>query len=571
MNRRESLKSLLGASTMLGACRLFAQSTGEPVNEDTHDMLAGEDKASNALMMHAMKTGGIIPVLTRSYDNLRSCTNTRETTLTPALVRRNPLRKHFSMVLPGDARGLEAQPLFLPDVTIADGTTHDMCLLATMANQVWAYDANDGTPLWMVRLGKPINGSRAIDYWTINDHWGILSTPVIDSDTKAVYCVAWISSDGTANNGTHWFFELNLRDGSQSRPPIQLTKPGKMPRKQRSSLTLASIGGKKTVLIPWGTILETAQGAHGYITAVDLATWKVTAEFNTTAKGSGAGVWQAGQGFLVDSGGDFYCMTGNGDYDGVNNWGECFLKLRYNGSSIRVIDHYSPFQDKSRPAAYDDMDLGSGAPSLIPELGLLFGAGKDSVLYTLPWRKLASPTLPPIWFGFYPGNGTDPTNLANLDKMWFNRSHHIHSSSAVWKAADGWRVFCWPENGNLRAWHMDANGAHYLGCSAEVASANAPVPPGGMPGGQLCLSANGNTDGIVWACLPLGDANRTVSQGCLYAYDATTLGKYSDGSGSIEKIWQSSQYTYNKFNPPVVNAGRVYVPTYSGSVDVWGI
>lgn len=571
MNRRDSLKRLLCAGTVLGAHRALAQSMGQPVNQDEHEMITGQDKASDMIMAHGARAGGLIPVLTRSYDNLRSCANTRETELTPTLIRQNPPRKMFSMVLPGDARGCEAQPLFLPNVTITDGSTHDMCVLATMANQIWAYDANDGTPLWMVLLGRPINGSRAIDFWGINDHWGIISTPVIDPDTKTLYAVAWISSDGSANKGAHYCFVISLKDGSQPHPPIQLTKPSNLPRKQRASLTLATIGGRKTVFIPWGTVLETATGAHGYITAIDLATWKVTAEFNTTPAGSGGGIWQAGQGLLVDPDGDIYCMTGNGAYDGVRNWSECFLRLRYNGSSIRVIDHYSPFQDKNRPDAYDDMDLGSGGPSLIPELGLLFGAGKDSILYTLPWQKLNSPTLPPIWYGFYPGDGVDPTNLANLNRMWFNRSHHIHSSSVVWKAGDGWRVFCWPENGNLRAWRMDLQGAHYLGCGAEVASANAPVPPGGMPGGQLCLSANGQQDGIIWATVPLGDANRSVTQGYVYAYDATNLTKYADGSGAIEKIWQSPAYTYNKFNPPVVNDGRIYVPTYSGSVDVWGV
>jgi hypothetical protein len=49
-------------------------------------------------------------------------------------------------------------------------------------------------------------------------------------------------------------------------------------------------------------------------------------------------------------------------------------------------------------------------------------------------------------------------------------------------------LFCWGENGNLRAWSLGANGvATYLACSTEVASAQSPVPPGGM----MCLSADG--------------------------------------------------------------------------------
>ena len=41
------------------------------------------------------------------------------------------------------------------------------------------------------------DGGAAIDMHQINDHWGVLSTGVIDPETKRVYLVAWISPDGT--------------------------------------------------------------------------------------------------------------------------------------------------------------------------------------------------------------------------------------------------------------------------------------------------------------------------------------------------------------------------------------
>ena len=132
-------------------------------------------------------------------------------------------------------------------------------------------------------------------------------------------------------------------------------------------------------------------------------------------------------------------------------------------------------------------------------------------------------------------------------------------------------LYCWGENANLRAWTIDATGqAKYLGCSSETASPESPLP-GGMPGGMMCLSANGSDAAILWACVPMKDANKAISPGVLYAYDATNLGTYSDGSGSLERLWQSPQYTFNKFNVPVVSGGKVYVPTYDGRVDVYGL
>ncbi len=47
----------------------------------------------------------------------------------------------------------------------------------------------------------------------------------------------------------------------------------------------------------------------------------------------------------------------------------------------------------------------------------------------------------------------------------------------------------------------------------------------GMPGGLLSLSANGNTNGIVWAsCVYTGDAVHDIVPGILRAYDANDLG-----------------------------------------------
>jgi outer membrane protein assembly factor BamB len=36
-----------------------------------------------------------------------------------------------------------------------DGRPHDVVYVSTMANSVWAFDANDGALLWKVVLGFP--------------------------------------------------------------------------------------------------------------------------------------------------------------------------------------------------------------------------------------------------------------------------------------------------------------------------------------------------------------------------------------------------------------------------------
>jgi hypothetical protein len=524
-------------------------------------------------------SGRVLPVLTRSGGNLRHGVY-QETILTPTSVRQNPPHHLFSLVMPGDARGMEAQPLLIPSVTIADGTVHDLCICATMSNNVYAFDANDGSPLWMVRLGPPIKGSFAIDSYQINDKWGILSTPVIDG--QILYAVAWSSPDGTSANGTHYLYAVDVRTGALVKPPLVVAVSANgVQRKQRAALT--SVDG--VVFIAFATIQESNPAAHGFVTAVDIATWKKTAEWNATPAGSGGGIWQSGGGLSADADGFLYALTSNGSFDGVQNFGESFVKLKYDGISLVPVDWFSPWLDSVRAAAngpdWGDSDLGSSGPVVIPELGMVFGSGKDGVLYAVDWRGMSKTTLadiasganykklkhPPIWFTYYQPGSPYPVSPVSLDVNYAGRTHNQHATPVAWNSSGGWRMYNWGENGNLRAWSIGADGTvRFLANGAEVASPQRP----GMPGGFLALSSNGGANGLIWAQVPQGDANTTLTPGKLYCYDAQTFGKYSDGTGSIPLLWQTDNGLHPKFNVPVISGGKIYAPTYNGTVEVYG-
>jgi len=577
-----------------------------------------------------------IAVLTRAYGNGRDGANTEETLLTAAAVGRRGIKRLFSLQLPGDRRGAEAQPLIVPAVRLPNGQTRDLVLIATMANRIFAFDANDGTPVWDRLLGTPINGSGDIDAHLINDHWGILSTPVIDQAAGVMYACAWQSPDGSAQNAQHWLHAVSIVDGQPAHPPLNLEgatyQPGHgLPpqqfasavRKQRSSLLLA--GG--TVFIPFGSVRETSRDSRGWIIACDTSSWRVSAAWASAAKGFGAGIWQAGSGLVADPDGFLYCMTGNGTFDAVTDWAESFLKLKYappaggQPGSLAVVDWWTPWTDDGRSGldasgdeftepqptnlrvytiahdqGWDDMDLGSGGPVLMQDLGLLAGAGKDGVLYVVkknamgktqpndldaPAGNYAKLAAPPIWFTFYPGPNVSPTpnDISTLNQHFFQRTHHQHGSPIYWRSTEhGPMLFCWGENGNLRAWSVGASGAAtYLAGSAEVASAQAPVPFGGMPGAMMCLTADGATPNtaVLWACIPYFDANTRVSPGRLLAYDATAFGTFGDGSKQLRVLWDSQDWNltfdFCKFTPPVVANGKVYVPTYDARVDVYGL
>ena len=107
---------------------------------------------------------------------------------------------------------------------MVDGTVRDIAVVSTMNNLVWCYDANDSDILWVQKLAVPVNGGSSIDMHVINDHWGVLSTGIIDPDTHRWYGVAWTSPDGDPKKGMHHVHVLNLKDGSRAHEPLSLTE-----------------------------------------------------------------------------------------------------------------------------------------------------------------------------------------------------------------------------------------------------------------------------------------------------------------------------------------------------------
>ena len=351
----------------------------------------------------------------------------------------------------------------------------------------------------------------------------------------------------------------------------------------------------------------------------------------------------------MDADGFIYVVTGNGDFDGVTDFGESIVKLRYTppaggrAGALAVVDWWTPWTDTGRTGgnpeagggmpmpmamamameegkpsnfrvgpylarmglmpmamahgAWSDQDFGSGGPVLAPG-GVLLAAGKDGILYTADAGKLGKTApadlepakaaanygklkAPPIFYTYYPGPGPSaaPQNVETLNTYFAERTHHLHGTPVLWRSAThGLMHFCGGENGNLRAWRLDQDGiSTYLACSAETASPQSPVPPGGMPGWMIALSASGEDQGIVWALAPAGDANMTLTPGRLLAYDAANFAAFADGSSQLQVLWdswdwgQGAAFTHPKFNRPVPWNGKVFVPTYDGRVDVYGL
>jgi hypothetical protein len=88
------------------------------------------------------------------------------------------------------------------------------------------------------------------------------------------------------------------------------------------------------------------------------------------------------------------------------------------------------------------------------------------------------------------------------------------------------------------------------------------APRKSMPGGFLSISANGKTNGIVWASIEktngMWDGNASSR---LIAYDATDL----------HELWRDdTQVTFAKFTAPTIGDGMVFRPTFDNQIIVYG-
>jgi hypothetical protein len=607
----------------------------------------------------------MVPWLTRAADNSRSGWNPNETQLTQASVSTKGIVRATIIPLVGDARGMEAQPLILPNVRTARGI-RDVMVLPSMADVVRGVDAHDGSSIWQVTLGTPVTGSITIDAHGINQHWGCISTGVIDADTKRLYQVCWVSPDNSGNPQTarYFMYVLNVADGSLAVPPVMIQGRSagqdfnSIMRKQRSALVETNLNGVKTVFGCSGTVYESNPGASGFCFAFDVASNTQTALLATTA-GDGAGVWMAGQGPAADAGGFLYLITGNGDFDGATQWGESFLKLKYTSPSagraaqLNVVDHWTPWSDLTRtgfqklPAnklsgvsapsdglmpvgnsmgaplnnaklvgvmndhgvptllvyptasgAWADEDWGSAGPACIFALGVCIATGKDGIAYPIKTASLGGTTpadlatakancaklaAPPVWLTMSPGPVDPcPTDPTTLNIFPWGATAHLHMTPVQFfdPVLQSWTIYAWGENAQLHKWAVSSTGAlNFVAQSNEYASPDARWIPqggpgsalGGMPGGFCSGSSNGSdpSSAILVCSIPYGNANAQVVNGRLLVYDPI----HPAADGSLKVLWDSQawgvQFLFNKFDPPVIDGGQIYVPNYNGGVDVY--
>src|SRR5437868_10146935 len=157
-----------------------------------------------------------VNVLTSHNDLARDGLNAGETMLTPSNVGSGTFGELLSYPVQGQ---VYAQPLYVSNLAIPGKGTHNVILVATQNNDVYALDANSNAGasagvLWHVNLGlaaampNTFFGNRYGNYHDINPQVGITSTPVIDLATNTMYLDAFTNDVAGQNSYSHHIHAL---------------------------------------------------------------------------------------------------------------------------------------------------------------------------------------------------------------------------------------------------------------------------------------------------------------------------------------------------------------------------
>jgi hypothetical protein len=497
-------------------------------------------------------------VVTYHYNPSREGANLAETTLTPSNVNSTSFGKVRFFIVDGK---VDAQPLYvykLPGMLRIQNTL----FVVTEHGSVYNFDADAGTQTWKVSAipaGETTSDNHGCSQ--ISPEIGITDTPVIDRQRGqygAIYFVAM--SKDSAGHYHQRLHALDLKTGAElfgGPKEIAATYPGTGDGSQGGQVIFApGQFAERVGLLELGGTIYLAFTSHcdqrpytGWVMGYNSQTLAQTSVIDVTPNGNEGAIWMAGAGLAGDNQA-LYFLDGNGTFDTTLNsqgfpvngdYGNAFMKISV-GGGLAVADYFTMFNTVQESDA--DEDLGSGGAMILPDLTddqgqvhhLAVGAGKDSNIYVV--------------------------NRDNMGKF------NPNGNSAIYQEIDGvlpGGVWAMPAYFNNTVYYGSVS--HPLK-AFSISNAKLSTSPTSQtatsftyPGTTPSVSANGTSNGIVWAI-------ENTSPAVLHAYDATNLSHElynSNQAGSRDQFGPG-----NKFITPMIVNGKVFVGTQTG-VAMFGL
>jgi hypothetical protein len=507
-----------------------------PNKPGTHTVAARSDADSTVSATASVAITDLAGVFTYHNDLSRDGVNSQEYALNTSTVKASSFGKRFACSIDAAAY---AQPLWIANANIGGGT-HNVVIAATQHDTVYAFDA-DGSPCqtyWSQSLlagGETWVNSGDVNTSDISPDIGIVGTPVIDPNTNTIYVVSKSKNGSNFHQRLH---ALNLSDGSErfgGPQEIAFTSGGANfnPLTQNQRAGLALVGG----------VVYVAYASHGdnpvyygWVVGYNASNLSQVSVFNDDPGSGFGGIWMSGGAPAADSGNNLYVITGNGVFDGNTQFGDSFLRLS-TGGGINVTGFFSPNNQASLSSG--DLDLGAGGAAILVDQPtapnhLVIGGGKEGTMYLLNRDNLG-------------GNSSNDAGAVQI----FSIGNKIFATPAFWQNT----LYIGPVSDHVKSYTLNTGAGQFNTSPASQS-------PGtfGFPGATPSISAQGGSNGIVWAIENAGTA-------VLHAYDATNLGSelWNSGNNGADQAGQAV-----KFTVPTVANGKVYVGTAS-EISVYGL
>jgi hypothetical protein len=543
-----------------------------PETAATHIIQATNVSNGTQFAVAFLAVDNYLGTFTGKNDTLRTGQNLSEIALTTGNVNRTQFGKLFSYAVDGFTF---AQPLYVEGVNVG-GVVHNVVYVATENDSVFAFDAdNDGTgggQLWKTSFIDPpgVISIPQADVENGNDipiQIGITGTPVIDptagpNGTLFVVVRTLEGPPGSLASYVQRLHALDLTTGAEqpgSPVVIQATVSGTgigssggqlSFNSQRENSRPALLLSNGTIYVCWSS-LEDIEPYHGWVMGFTESTLQPAGVFATTANGEEAGIWQGGDGATADAEGNVFVVTGNGTFDagtGGVDYGDSVVKLTTTNAALAVGDYFSPFNQASLSSL--NWDLSAGGAMLLPDQAgpyphVMLAAGKGSTVYELNRDFLG---------GF---SATANQNLLTLPAVLGadQEGSGNRGGPAYWQE----QVYYVGSQGYPMQFSLQ-NG---LISTVPIVQSNKEF---GYPGGAPVVSANGNTNGIVWV-LQVDRFNNNMPA-VLRAEDAANVSR--ELYNSSDDASRDNAGPAVKFTVPTVANGKVYVPTQN-QLDVYGL
>ncbi|MGB0091240.1 MAG: fibronectin type III domain-containing protein, partial [Solirubrobacteraceae bacterium] len=532
-----------------------------PNSVGTHTVTATSGSQTANATVYVTNDAG---TLTYHNDNMRTGQDLNETVLTPSNVKSATFGKRFSYPLDGLTL---ASPLYVQNVNIPGQGIHNIVIVATEHDSVYAFDADgsSSSPLWHVNFTNPAAGVTTVpaadtgETGDIPNEIGITGTPVIDPATGTIYVVAKTKEvSGGTTSYVQRLHALDLSTGAEKfggPVVIQASVPGTGNGSSGGSLTFNSLreNQRTGLLLANGVVYfgfsshGDNEPFHGWVLGYNASTLQRVMVHCTTPNGDDGGVWMNGDGVATDSTGSLYFISGDGLMDansGGSDYGDSFIRLSPNGT---VQDYFSPSVQTTLDN--QNLDLGAGGVLLLPDQSgahphEMVSAGKNGTVYLVDRDNMG---------GYHSGGDQIVQSLTNIFPNNLGIEGGNFSSPVYWNGS----VYFAPVAGPVQAFGLSNSLLTTTPTSETAQTYNG-------RGGTMAISANGASNGILWT-LQTGGAG---APGTLHAYDATDLTK--ELYNSTQAGTRDTLDEWDKFSVPVVANGEVFV-TSTSQLTIYGL